>query len=290
MVQDRPVSRASALIPLLALCLGGLALGACDGGHESHGATRARPGVAPPAPLRAVDLEKVPKLTTPPPDAKPREPRPRPEEDLARDADRKPQEVMDFFGIAPGMTVAELMTGRGYYAELLSRRVGPEGKVLAHNTPFVMQRFAEKPLKERTDNPALANVEVLDTELEDPGLASNLDAVLMINFYHDLYWQEVDRKRMNERIFEALKPGGVYGVIDHRAAKASKDRDVKTLHRVDERMVRLDIEKAGFVLEQRSDLLTHEEDDRTLSAFDPSIRGKTDRFVHLYRKPADATD
>lgn len=209
----------------------------------------------------------------------------RPAEDVARDADRKPSEVLDFFGIDEGMRVVELMAGRGYYVHMLAQRVGPSGHVYAHNSPFVLKRFAEKPLSDRLADPALANVERLDTELDDPRLPEGLDAVMIVIFYHDTYWQEVDRAKMNAAVFAALKPGGVYGVIDHHAEAGSGDRDVKRLHRVDAELVKREIVAAGFELEAESDLLRHPEDDRTINVFDEAIRGKTDRFVYRFRKP-----
>jgi predicted methyltransferase len=210
----------------------------------------------------------------------------RPAEDRARDADRKPTEVLHFFAIEPGMQVAELMTGRGYYAEILARAVGPTGRVYAHNSPFVLKRFAEAPLAERLARPGLENVSRLDREVDDPGLpAGELDAVLLILFYHDTYWMEADRARMNRAVFESLVPGGVYGVIDHFAEDGSGARDVKTLHRVDAQLVKKEILAAGFELEAESELLRHPEDDRTKNVFDEDIRGKTDRFIYRFRKP-----
>ena len=207
----------------------------------------------------------------------------RPAEDVARDAARKPQEIMDFFGIEPGHTVAELMAGRGYYVELLANRVGPKGKVHAHNSPFVLKRFAEASIAERLARPALSNASRLDTELDNPRLPQNLDAVLIVLFYHDTYWQEVDRAKMNAAVFAALKPGGVYGVIDHHAQAESGDRDVKTLHRVDMELVKTEIVAAGFELEATSDLLRRPDDDRETNVF--KMRGETDRFVLKFRKP-----
>lgn len=210
----------------------------------------------------------------------------RPDEDIARDALRKPQEVMDFFEIDTGSRVVELMAGGGYYVDLLSRRVGPTGKVWAHNTPFVLDRFAEPRIAARLENPALSNVARLDTELEDPKLPEDLDAVMIVIFYHDLYWQEVDRAAMNTAIFEALAPGGVFGVIDHSAAEGHGSDDVKTLHRVEESMVVSEITAAGFVLEESSDLLRNPDDKLDYNVFDPPDgRDKTDRFVLRFRKP-----
>jgi predicted methyltransferase len=210
----------------------------------------------------------------------------RPAEDRERDPDRKPYEVLTFFGIEPAMTVAELMTGRGYYAEILGRAVGPTGTVYAHNNAFVLERFAEGPLSERLQAEDLVHVIKHDAELHDLELpAAELDAILIILFYHDTFWQGVDREAMLREVRAALKPGGIFGVIDHHAAADSGDRDVKTLHRIDAEMLEAEILAAGFELEAESDLLRHPDDDRTVNVFEDAIRGKTDRFVYKFRKP-----
>lgn len=209
----------------------------------------------------------------------------RPASDRKRDKFRKPAEVMGFFGIRPGMKVAEMMAGRGYYAELLSRAVGPKGKVYIQNNAFVLKRFANKALKVRLAKGRLANIVRLDRELETPGLPRGLDAVLMILFYHDTYWMKADRAKMNKAIFDALKPGGVYGVIDHHAKAGAGAREVKRLHRVEASLVKQEILRAGFQLVATSGLLRHPEDKRTINVFRPQIRGKTDRFIFLFRKP-----
>ncbi len=210
----------------------------------------------------------------------------RPAEDRARDSDRKPDAILRFFEITPGQRVAELMTGRGYYAELLSRVVGSKGAVIAQNNAFVVKRFADEPLNERLANPELANVNRVDAELADPGLPNELDAVLMILFYHDTYWQEIDRRAMNRAVFDALKPGGLYGIVDHHAEAGSGSRDVKSLHRVDAELVKREILAAGFEFDAESDGLRHPEDDRSANVFDAGIRGRTDRFVFRFRKPS----
>ncbi len=210
-------------------------------------------------------------------------------EDRARDADRKPAEVMRFFGIAPGMQVAEMMAGRGYYAELLARVVGPKGLVWVQNTPFVLQKFAAAPLAERLGRGGLGHTRRLDRELEDPGLPEGqLDAVLMILFYHDTFWMKVDRAKMLAAIFASLKPGGVFGVVDHSAAAGRGIEDVQRLHRVEQAVVEAEIVAAGFVLDARAELLRHPEDDRQTNVFEPALRGKTDRFVLRFRKPEGA--
>jgi len=207
----------------------------------------------------------------------------RPETDKARDAGRKPAEVLNFFGIQPGDRVVELMAGSGYYVDILSRVVGEKGKVYAQNNAFVLKRFAEKPLSKRLSNPVLANVVRHDKELDDPDLPSGLDAVLIILFYHDTYWQGVDREKMNKAVFASLKPGAIFGVVDHHAEAGSGARDVETIHRMDMELLKKEILAAGFELAAESDVLRHPEDDRTVNVF--KMRGKTDRFVLKFRKP-----
>ena len=210
----------------------------------------------------------------------------RPASDTARDADRKPAEILRFYGIAPGMNVAELMSGRGYYAEILAAAVGESGKVYVQNNQFVLERFAEKDITERLAKPQLKNAVRLDREIDDPGLpAGELDAALMILFYHDTYWMEADREKMNRAVFEALKPGGTYGIVDHHAEPGSGPRDVKTLHRVDAALVKKEVLAAGFEWVGESDVLAHPEDDRSANVFDDGLRGKTDRFAYRFRKP-----
>jgi predicted methyltransferase len=209
----------------------------------------------------------------------------RPAEDKARDADRRPGQVLAFYGVQPGMKVADLMAGGGYYTELLSRIVGEEGKVYAQNNRISTGPYG-KAMTQRLKDDRLPNVVRLDRELEDLGLpAGGLDAIFLVLFYHDTYWMKVDREKMNQQVMAALKPGGIYAVIDHHAAPASGDRDVKTLHRVDAQLVSREILDAGFEFVGESDVLHNPADDRTINVFDPSIRGRTDQFIFKFRKP-----
>ena len=210
----------------------------------------------------------------------------RPAEDKARDTDRKPAELLKFYGVKPGMNVADMMTGGGYYAEILSRYLGADAKVYAQNNSIALQRFASRAMDKRLNGRDLNNVIRLDTELEQPGFPKGeMDVVMMGLFYHDSYWMKADRKKMNQAIFDALKPGGVFALWDHRAEAGSGDRDVQLLHRVDEEMVKKEVLAAGFVLEASSELLANSDDDHTINVFRPEIRGKTDRFMFLFRKP-----
>jgi predicted methyltransferase len=210
----------------------------------------------------------------------------RPEADRSRDTARLPAQVLGFFAVKPEMTVADLMAGGGYYTEVLNHLVGDKGKVYAQNNSIALKRFADKAMTERLKDGRLSRVIRKDRELEDPGLPEGqLDVVMMVLFYHDSYWMKVDRQKMNAAIFKALKPGGVYAVIDHHAQAGSGQRDVQTLHRVDAELVKTEILEAGFVLEAESDLLRNPNDERTINVFKPEIRGKTDRFIYRFAKP-----
>ena len=216
----------------------------------------------------------------------------RPDSDRVRDKARQSAAVLRFFGIAPGMTVLDLYSGGGYYTELLSYIVGPAGKVVAHNnTPYL--RIAGKELASRYASGRLPNVERLlaeNNQLKLPPVA--FDAILMIDVYHDVYhvdekagWQKIDGPKMLAMLFHALKPGGVLGVVDHAALPGAPPGTGDTLHRIDPALLKKDITAAGFVLDGESAALVNPEDDRTKSAFDPSIRGRTSQVILRFRRP-----
>lgn len=210
--------------------------------------------------------------------------------DRALDAGRKPTETLLYFGIGPGMRVAEFGAGTGYTTELLARAVGPDGRVYAQNAPLVLERFAEEPWSERLAKPALANVVRLDRPFDDPlpGDVRDLDAVVAVLVYHDTVWMQVDRAKMNRAAFAALRPGGIYGVIDHAATPGAGVRDAETLHRIDEATVIAEVSEAGFVLEGTATFLRDPADRRDWNAAPRAAgqrRGSSDRFVLLFRKP-----
>ena len=210
----------------------------------------------------------------------------RPADDKARDAARRPGEVLAFAGLSPGHTVLDLMTGRGWYAEIAGRVVGPEGQVYAQNNAFVVERFADGPLNDRLAGPGHEQVTRLDAELDALGLPdASVDLALFGLFYHDMYWMNLDRSAVNAEIYRVLAPGGTYVVFDHHAAEGRGLLDVETLHRVERHLVVEEILAAGFVLEAESDVLRHPGDPRTANVFDDEIRGQTDRFLLRFRKP-----
>ena len=187
--------------------------------------------------------------------------------DRALDAGRKPAELLSFFGVGPGMKVADLAAGGGYTTELLARAVGDGGVVYGQNPKFVLG-FAEKIWSERLAKPVMKHVVRIDSELDEPLPANvkDLDLVTLVLFYHDTVWLKTDRERMNKNIFGALKSGGIFGVVDHSAKPGDGVNVAQTLHLIEEPVLKAEIEKAGFVLDAEADFLREPGDARDWSA------------------------
>lgn len=204
--------------------------------------------------------------------------------DAEDDARRQIVEIMAFSKVKPGDTVLELVPGSGYWTRVFSGIVGPEGKVyLAVPTP--MEKYSEetKALPE-----TLANTELLMQPADALSAPTPVDVVFTAQNYHDYpneFMGPTDPAVLNKAVFDMLKPGGLYVVIDHVAEAGSGMRDTGTLHRIDPAVVRQQVEAAGFEYRAESDVLRNEADDHTLKVFDPSVRGHTDQFVYRFRKP-----
>ena len=216
----------------------------------------------------------------------------RSDDDRARDARDRPAEVLALAGFGPGDTVADIFGGGGYYSEILSGVVGPEGQVLLVNNP-AYDAFAKKGLGPRFSGNRVPNVRygiVPNTAL---GLGeATLDGALIVMSYHDLYyvdpdngWAAIDARQFIGQIVTALKPGGRLLIVDHAARPGTGSADAQTLHRIDEAFAARDFAAHGLVLATSSDALRNADDPRTVNVFDPAIKGQTDRFVHIYRKP-----
>lgn len=211
--------------------------------------------------------------------------------DRALDAGRHPVELLTFYGTAPGMRVAELGAGGGYTTELLARVVGPTGVVYGQNSQNILDRFAQAPWTARLATPPMRGVVRLDRPFDDPFPPDvrDLDQVWIVLFYHDTYWMGVDRAEMNRRVFEALKPGGVYAILDHSGRPGSGTSEVQSLHRIEESVLVREVEAAGFRLDATSDVMRNPADPRDWSAsprFAGERRGTSDRFVLRFVKPA----
>ena len=211
----------------------------------------------------------------------------RPADDKQLDAGRKPDQMLAFFGIAPGMQVADLFAGGGYTTELLSRTVGPTGKVYSQNGPFPEKyKKIGEAWEARLKNPALSNVVAVKKPFDAPDLLpvppGSLDAVTMNMNYHDMVLFKIDRDKVNAAVCKALKPGGFYDIVDHSAKDGSGVTNV-SLHRIDEKFLVDEIQQAGFKLAAASSALRHPDDDRTWMVF--KKRGETDRFMLKFAKP-----
>ena len=218
----------------------------------------------------------------------------RPQADVEQDARRKPQQVLEFAGIAPGMYVMDVFSAGGYYTEVLARTVGAKGQVIAYNNP-PYAKFAEKGIATRYDGNRLPNVRQVTSSIEDLKLIpASLDAAIFVMSYHDLYWRPTDGSwpatdpmLLLARLYAALKPGGVVIAQDHVATPGGDPaKVVDSVHRIDPALVKRDFEKAGFVLDGESGLLAHPDDDHSKLVFDDAIRGRTDQFLFRFRKPA----
>jgi predicted methyltransferase len=208
----------------------------------------------------------------------------RPQAEREADAGRRPAEVIRFFGIERGDRVADLLAGAGYWTRILVPLVGPEGRVYAGNNPFFAEYFKEA-FDAMLADPKFANVVRIDGRVDQLALPADgsLDAVIMVNAYHDLYLTDEDRGALNRRVLAALKPGGVYGVIDHDAARGDGATKARSLHRVEKQTVVDEVTAAGFTLAGEGEFLRNPADDHTKAIFE--LAGGTDRFVLKFEKP-----
>jgi predicted methyltransferase len=213
----------------------------------------------------------------------------RPETDRTRDPARKPLEVLQFSGIKPGDAVADFNAGAGYFARLFSDVVANQGQVYAIAPQEIQQAMTKSTASLRAYAATRPNVTVLaTTALDSLRLPRKLDLFWISQNYHDLhnsYFGPMNMAAFNKAVFDALKPGGAYVVLDHSAAADPATDVTETLHRIDASAVRREVEAAGFRFESESRVLANPADPRTLKVFDPSIQGHTDQFILKFRKP-----
>ncbi len=214
----------------------------------------------------------------------------RPSADRARDADRKPAEVIAFAGLKPGDRVADMIPGGGYFTRIFAKVVGPGGHVdaVVPATLLVKMPDAADGVRAIAAAPGYGNVAVVVESLGQLPMHGPYDVVWTAQNYHDLHNTSLlpgTAAKVDQVVFAALKPGGAYVIEDHAAAPGSGDRDSSTLHRIDEALVKSEVLAAGFTLESESSALQNPRDDHTRKVFDPAIRGRTDQFVLRFRKP-----
>lgn len=211
----------------------------------------------------------------------------RPAADTARDAARKPAEVLAFAGVKPGQKVLELIPGGGYFTRLLSGAVGPKGHVTEGLPQLTGAPDASPKSNGVAVDPHFANVTEISMTPEGLGNLHNVDIAWTSQNYHDLHLTRlhVDVAALDKRIYAALKPGGVFFIEDHAAAPGTGISTTDALHRIDEDFVKQEVESVGFKLAGESDLLRNPADDHSLKVFDPTIRGHTDQFLLKFVKP-----
>jgi predicted methyltransferase len=212
----------------------------------------------------------------------------RPEADKQRDANRKPAEIVAWAGIKPGQKVADMLPGGGYFTRIFSKVVGPQGVVYAlaparpANAPANAPDFAAA-VKKIAEDPQYKNVRVGDM---NAGPAEKVDVAWTSLNYHDLHNRpNADLAAFNKQVFDSLKPGGTYIVIDHAAAKGSGASSTQALHRIDEDLVKSEVTAAGFKFANESKILANPKDDHTTKNSDSNIRGQTDQFALKFTKP-----
>ena len=216
----------------------------------------------------------------------------RPDKDRARDAARKPADLIAFAGVKSGDVVVDVWPGTGYWSRIFSRIVGPKGQVFAY-VPQEIAGFKSDPVgtaKAMAAEPGRGNVQVKTHPLVVEGGPANVfDVVWIFQNYHDLhdsFMKGADVEAYDRMIFKALKPGGVFVIVDHAAEAGSGLKHTEDQHRIDPAQVRAELEKAGFVFDGESKVLANPADPHTALVFDPSIRGKTDQFAYRFKKPA----
>lgn len=215
----------------------------------------------------------------------------RPAADVARDADRKPAETLEFAGIRPGEQIAELLPGGGYFTRIMSKAVGSGGHIYAlvprqnPDAPPNTPDFAAR-VKALAADPSYANVSVVVEPFAQLKTPVPVDLVWTSQNYHDLHnLPGLDLTVFNQMVFESLKPGGIYFILDHATAPGAGASQTSTLHRIDPEIVKREVLAAGFVFVGESNLLRRPSDPHTAKVFDPSIRGRTDQFILKFKKP-----
>lgn len=210
-------------------------------------------------------------------------------DDTAADVNRKPVETLEFIGVKPGMKVVDFWPGGGYFSRLLSVAVGPKGKVYA----FVPQEIAKFPKVVMPENgshpdPKHPNITAVVSPIMGFSTPEPVDIVWTAQNYHDLhdpFAGPADMLGFDKAVYNALKPGGLFIILDHSAQDGSGTHATNTLHRIDSAVVQAEVKAAGFQFVAESNILRNPADPRTALVFDPAIRHHTDQFIYMFRKP-----
>ena len=217
----------------------------------------------------------------------------RPDADRARDGARKPGQILAWAGVRPGMKVIDLVPGQGYFTRIFSKAVGPTGKVYAYVPAELTAAAKGRPpsISGWIGRAPFLNTRMILQRLPDLSAPEKVDMIFTAQNYHDMhlaFMGPADLSVVNRQAFKALKPGGVYIIVDHSAKPGTGPADWENLHRIDPAVVRREVQAAGFVYEGETRILRNSRDPLTAEVFDPAIRGKTDQFAYKFRKPRSA--
>jgi predicted methyltransferase len=205
----------------------------------------------------------------------------------------KVSELIQFARVVAGSSVIDVYPGDGDWTRLFSDKVGPDGRVYSF-VPAEVAHFKNDPvgrMRALAKEPGRENVEAVSADLVAmPDVTQPVDVLWLHLFYHDLHTALMQTKgataaRFNRAVFERLKPGGSYVIVDHAAAAGTGTSDAQSLHRIEPASIRAEVEAAGFVLDAESTVLANKEDLHSIKVFDPSIKGGTDRFAYRFVKP-----
>ncbi len=209
----------------------------------------------------------------------------RPDSDRERDANRKPAELLHFFNIKTTDKVGEMNSGRGYFSSIMAHALIEGGLVYAHTSPMSVKRWKGNPIEKRLSEFPQDNLFPVVGEMESPNFPEELDKIFNIMTYHDSVWTKADRNAMNRAIFESLKSGGVYGILDHNAKAGQGIDNCHDIHRIEKEFVIDEVTSSGFIYDGQSIILENPEDELTDMVFEKHIRDRTSRFILKFKKP-----
>ena len=209
----------------------------------------------------------------------------RPDTDVSRDPNRKPDEVLRFFQVHEGDKVGEINAGRGYFSACAANVVGEKGKVYAHSSPVSIERWKGNPIEKRLREFNQSNLYPVVGEMEEPNFPDGLDKIFNIMTYHDAVWSKADREVMNQSVFNTLVSGGIYGILDHNAKDGSGIDNCHDIHRIEKLFVIEEVVSSGFIFDAESTILENNSDSCTAMVFEKNIRDQTSRFLLRFKKP-----
>ena len=209
----------------------------------------------------------------------------RPDADVSRDLNRKPDEVLRFFQVQEGDKVGEINAGRGYFSACAANVVGEKGKVYAHSSPVSIERWKGNPIEKRLKEFHQSNLYPVVGEMEEPNFPDGLDKIFNIMTYHDAVWSKADREVMNQSVFNTLVSGGIYGILDHNAKDGSGIDNCHDIHSLQKLFVREEVVSSGFIFDGESTILENSADSCTAMVFEKNIRDQTSRFLLRFKKP-----